>query len=159
MNSLGLDLIKNLNKKHVSINEDNNTIIPNKEIIDTSNEIQKKSEIPIAENSIDIKDETNKTIITTSKNTIEESSKENSKIIVPKENIVKLEINPQENKQNENKSDISPYKRFIPSMHTLVFVAVLSIIMFIVYKYFNNYNKMFETKLDEMNQKMKLFHQ
>ena len=52
MNSLGLDLIKNLNKKHVSINEDNNTIIPNKEIIDTSNEIQKKSEIPIAENSI-----------------------------------------------------------------------------------------------------------
>ena len=97
MNSLGLDLIKNLNKKHVSINEDNNTIIPNKEIIDTSNEIQKKSEIPIAENSIDIKDETNKTIITTSKNTIEESSKENSKIIVPKENIVKPEINPQEN--------------------------------------------------------------
>lgn len=159
MNSLGLDLIKNLNKKHVNINEDNNTIIPNKEIIDTSNEIQKKSEIPIAENSIDIKDETNKTIITTSKNTIEESSKENSKIIVPKENIVKSEINPQENKQNENKSDISPYKRFIPSMHTLVFVAVLSIIMFIVYKYFNNYNKMFETKLDEMNQKMKLFHQ
>lgn len=159
MNSLGLDLIKNLNKKHVSINEDNNTIIPNKEIIDTSNEIQKKSEIPIAENSIDIKDETNKTIITTSKNTIEESSKENSKIIVPKENIVKSEINQQENKQNENKSDISPYKRFIPSMHTLVFVAVLSIIMFIVYKYFNNYNKMFETKLDEMNQKMKLFHQ
>lgn len=151
MNSLGLDLIKNLNKKHVNINEDNNTIIPNKEIIDTSNEIQKKSEIPIAENSIDIKDETNKTI--------EESSKENSKIIVPKENIVKSEINPQENKQNENKSDISPYKRFIPSMHTLVFVAVLSIIMFIVYKYFNNYNKMFETKLDEMNQKMKLFHQ
>lgn len=159
MNSLGLDLIKNLNKKYVNINEDNNTIIPNKEIIDTSNEIQKKSEIPIAENSIDIKDETNKTIITTSKNTIEESSKENSKIIVPKENIVKSEINPQENKQNENKSDISPYKRFIPSMHTLVFVAVLSIIMFIIYKYFNNYNKMFETKLDEMNQKMKLFHQ
>ena len=159
MNSLGLDLIKNLNKKHVSINEDNNTIIPNKEIIDTSNEIQKKSEIPIAENAIDIKDETNKTIITTSKNTIEESSKENSKIIVPKENIVKSEINPQENKQNENKSDISPYKKFIPSMHTLVFVAVLSIIMFIVYKYFNNYNKMFETKLEEMNQKMKLFHQ
>lgn len=143
MNSLGLDLIKNLNKKHVSINEDNNTIIPNKEIIDTSNEIQKKSEIPIAENSIDIKDEMNQ----------KEVPEENSKITV-NENIVKSE-----NKQNENKSDISPYKRFIPSMHTLVFVAVLSIIMFIVYKYFNNYNKMFETKLDEMNQKMKLFHQ
>lgn len=72
-------------------------------------------------------------------------------------NQIELKPNLKNNTQLINSEQPTNYKKYIPNMHTIIFVIVLIIIVFIIYKYINANAQIFEAKIIEFQEKQKMF--
>ena len=177
MSSLGLELIKNINieennfipeKPHVQFKDTNEIIEPSESSqTDSTTIVNNKNPLFDSEKQINTTEINNIAINGNTTKILHQTNNQDDSIIITKNSSNNQQVNsitkdnqPINSIKEDNIMNIKQptnYNKYIPNTQTLIFIVILIVIVFIIYKYINANKQLLETEFKKLKEKQNMF--
>lgn len=167
MSSLGLELIKNINieennfipeKPHVQFKDTNEIIEPSESSqTDSTTIVNNKNPLFDSEKQINTTEINNIAINGNTTKILHQTNNQDDSIIITKNSSNNQPVNSIKEDNIMNTKQPTNYNKYIPNTQTIIFIVILIVIVFIIYKYINANKQLLETEFKKLKEKQNMF--